>query len=237
MPTFPIFIFFVSFFPVFGAGTDNCLPTRCRKDGPKIQFPFRHKYLQPLHCGYSPGFDLYCDDEKNETVLELPFSERVMVQKIDYVFQTVHIYDPERCLLQKMLNLSASPFQVPNYYPLQDYILFNCSTPPDSYLYYNLPCYNDSKYQAFAVPIDSYQINDPYSFISCTKLHKISSIPEQMIDAQDLMWSWTKPACGHCESQGKLCSFKNYTRGHQLRCVNIPDTKQGIYLLNHFFQI
>ncbi|XP_073286339.1 rust resistance kinase Lr10-like [Primulina huaijiensis] len=225
MPTNPVFIFLVSFFPFFGAGNDECLPTRCRKDGPKFQFPFRHKYLQPQHCGYSPAFDLYCDEEKKETVLELPFSAKVMVHEIDYVFQTVNIYDPERCLLQKILNLSASPFQFPNYYSLVDYILFNCSSPPSPFLD-NIHCYSDSKYQAFAVPIDTSLIEDPYLLSSCTKLHKISSVPRQMIYEQDLTLNWSKPACGQCESQGKLCSYKNYTRGHQLRCVDKPYTKQ-----------
>ncbi|XP_073120814.1 rust resistance kinase Lr10-like [Henckelia pumila] len=217
----------VSFFPLFGAGIDDdCLPIRCRKHGPKIQFPFRHKYLQPQHCGYGPGFDLYCDHEKNETVIELPFSAKVMVQEIDYQLQTVHIYDPERCLLQKMLNLSASPFQLLNYYPLSDYILFNCSA-SQSYLSQNIPCYSDSKHQAFAVSIDSFANDYPYLLISCTKLHQISSVSWDMIYGQDLTLNWSKPACGHCESQGKLCSFKNYTRGHHhFKYVNKPaDTK------------
>ncbi|KAL0288352.1 UNVERIFIED_CONTAM: Rust resistance kinase Lr10 [Sesamum calycinum] len=61
------------------------MPTRCRKGGPLVQSPFRHKYQHPDYCGY-PGFDVYCD-EKNDTVLVLPNSVKVIVTEINnYIY-------------------------------------------------------------------------------------------------------------------------------------------------------
>ncbi|XP_012856969.1 PREDICTED: probable receptor-like protein kinase At1g67000 [Erythranthe guttata] len=128
------FVYFLLFLPlvvlVLG-NDDDCMPTRCRGDGPIILFPFRQKNQQPQQCGY-PGFDLYCD-HKNDTVLVLPFSVNVVVKEIDYAFQTILVYDQEMCLTQKLprdLNLSASPFLTNYFTDADDYTLFNCSDPP-----------------------------------------------------------------------------------------------------------
>ncbi|KAL8053631.1 hypothetical protein ABFX02_05G085200 [Erythranthe guttata] len=123
------FVYFLLFLPLVVLGNDDdCMQTSCRDDGPIIRFPFRHQTQQPQHCGY-PGFDLNCD-HKNDTVLVLPFSVNVVVNKINYVTQTILVYDHEICLPKKLhdLNLSASPFHVK--YFLYDYTLFNCSDPP-----------------------------------------------------------------------------------------------------------
>ncbi|KAI3453585.1 hypothetical protein Pfo_010248 [Paulownia fortunei] len=200
MLVFFIFIVFTLFFPVLGVGTDDCMPRRCRKDGPRIQFPFRHKYLHPEYCGY-PGFDVYCD-QKNETVLVLPFSVNVIAKKINYVSQQVHLYDPEKCLSQKLpqLNLSASPFRFLEK-DLSDYDIFNCSA--------SNPC------QFYA--IDSGSSMDFFPLTSCTKIHEISSVPRNIFQKNDLHLNWSEPACGGCEAQGKRCSLKNSTRGHQIQ--------------------
>ncbi|KAI3453542.1 hypothetical protein Pfo_010205 [Paulownia fortunei] len=210
MLVFFIFIVLTLFFPVLGVGTDDCTPRRCRKDGPRIQFPFRHKYLHPEYCGY-PGFDVYCD-QKNETVLVLPFSVNVIAKKINYVSQQVHLYDPEKCLSQKLpqLNLSASPFRFLEK-DLSDYDIFNCSA--------SNPC------QFYA--IDSGSSMDLFPLTSCTKIHEISSVPMNIFDKNDLHLNWYEPACGGCEAQGKRCSLKNSTRGHQIQCIDKPNTKQG----------
>ena len=99
---------------------------RCGHHGPEIRFPFRLKDRQPdQHSGY-PGFDLYCSD-KHDTVLELPTSVKVFVNRIDYKSQSIQVADSDNCFPQKILrlNLSLSPFQFKN--DLLDYALFNCT--------------------------------------------------------------------------------------------------------------
>ncbi|KAI3453590.1 hypothetical protein Pfo_010253 [Paulownia fortunei] len=202
MLVFFIFIVFTLFFPVLGVGTDDCMPRRCRKDGPRIQFPFRHKYLHPEYCGY-PGFDVYCD-QKNETVLVLPFSVNVIAKKINYESQQVHLYDPEKCLSQKLpqLNLSTSPFRFLEK-DLSDYDIFNCSAS------------NSCQFYA----IDSGSSMDFFPLTSCTKIHEISSVPWNIFQKNDLHLNWSEPACRGCEAQRKRCSLKKSTRGHQIQVL------------------
>ncbi|KAI3453610.1 hypothetical protein Pfo_010273 [Paulownia fortunei] len=147
------------------------MPRRCRKDGPRIQFPFRHKYQHPEYCGY-PGFDVYCD-QKNETVLVLPFSVNLIVKKINYVSQQVHLYDPEKCLPQKL----------------------------PQRLYSIIPCLGDSSNQFYA--IDSGSFMDSFPLTSCTKIHEISFVPWNIFYKNDLHLSWSEPACGGCEAEEK----------------------------------
>jgi len=68
---------------------DPCQEASCKKDGPAIRFPFRLKLKekQPDDCGY-PGFELSCTDRR-ETLLQLPNSVKLYVNKIDYVRITV----------------------------------------------------------------------------------------------------------------------------------------------------
>ncbi|KAK6118993.1 hypothetical protein DH2020_047279 [Rehmannia glutinosa] len=183
MSLFLIFIFFSLFFPVLG---DDCKPTSCRKNGPTIQFPFRHKFLRPEYCGY-PGFDVYCN-ENNETVLALPLSVNVVVKKINYVSQQVHLYDPEKCLPKKLpyLNLSASPFHFLETY-LYDYTLFNCSASKRN-LYNFIPCLGDSGNQFYA--IDARDSMGSLSLTSCTKVHEFSSVPWDIFHINDLDLNW-----------------------------------------------
>lgn len=60
--------------------------TSCNKDkGPAIRFPFWQMVEQPADCGYGSGFGLSCTlSPKNETLLELPLSVKVLVHNIDY---------------------------------------------------------------------------------------------------------------------------------------------------------
>ncbi|KAG8367235.1 hypothetical protein BUALT_Bualt16G0051500 [Buddleja alternifolia] len=222
-----VFIFFsILFFPLLGTAVDDCMPTRCRKHGPKIQAPFRHIHRHPEYCGgYNPGFDVYCNDQK-ETVLVLPFSVKVIVKKIDYLNQKVHIYDPQKCLPLKLLslNLSVSPFHFlisENSY-LVDLVVLNCSVSN------NLDsCPGGSSYKLRSVQSDiNVSIFYP-EVMSCPKIHEISSVPWELADTSDLHLNWSEPACGGCEAQGKLCSLKNYTKGHQIQCIEKPRTNQG----------
>ncbi|KAL0409506.1 UNVERIFIED_CONTAM: Rust resistance kinase Lr10 [Sesamum radiatum] len=220
-----IFALFILFFPLLGVRTDDCMPTRCRKGGPLIQSPFRHKYQHPEYCGY-PGFDVYCD-EKNETVLVLPNSVKFIVKKIKYVSQLVHLYDPAKCLPQKLpyLNLSVSPFYFVHRYR-SDYNLFNCSVLTRD-LYNFISCLSNSSHYFYAISSDDF---DSYNLTSCTSIHKISSVPWHIFDKTDLHLAWSEPACGICERRGQRCNLKNYTRIPQIQCIEKVKSNPGATL-------
>ncbi|EYU21067.1 hypothetical protein MIMGU_mgv1a023848mg [Erythranthe guttata] len=201
---------------------DDCMQTSCRDDGPIIRFPFRHQTQQPQHCGY-PGFDLNCD-HKNNTVLVLPFSVNVVVNKINYVTQTILVYDHEICLPKKLhdLNLSASPFHVKYY--LYDYTLFNCSDPPRRDLGNAIPCLGDSTYQIYAV--NSQTSLDSLPLTSCTKTSEFKSVPGGIFQKSNFSLEWSEPACSICEDEGKRCSsFNSTTSDPHIRCLDqLPTT-------------
>ncbi|KAL2550712.1 rust resistance kinase Lr10-like [Forsythia ovata] len=184
MSIFICYMFFLLFSPLLIAGLDDCTTTSCSKGGPTIRFPFRNKFLQPEHCGY-PGFNLYCK-KSNETVLELPFSVKLVVKKIDYGSQIIHLYDPDGCLPQKLLylNLSASPFHFfenPSY----DYVLFNCSA-TNREINFISHCPAGAGYQVYAIHFYSDTFIGNYPLTSCTKIHEISSVPWYTFDQNDL---------------------------------------------------
>ncbi|KAF7130666.1 hypothetical protein RHSIM_Rhsim10G0165400 [Rhododendron simsii] len=134
-----IFLFFLFFFLLqagVGAQADDrdwdveCLPTRCRAEGPEIRFPFWLKDRQPDRCGYGPDFALTCSPtESKETLLDNPFSVKVVVKEINYYCQliryelsgTYDLHDQQNLSLIFNSTSPFSPFQlrvnsVPEYY-------------------------------------------------------------------------------------------------------------------------
>ncbi|KAL2235948.1 UNVERIFIED_CONTAM: Rust resistance kinase Lr10 [Sesamum indicum] len=218
-----IFAFFILFFPLLGVRTDDCMPTRCRKGGPLIQSPFRLKDQHPEYCGY-PGFAVYCD-EKNDTVLVLPLSLKFVVKKINYVDRLVQLYDPGKCLPQKLpyLNLSVSPFHFLDTDNIFDVNLFNCSV-QKIYLGNVISCLSDSSHYFYAIDLDGY---DQWDLTSCTSIHKISSVPWYVFDATDLHLAWSEPACDICERRGQRCNLKNYSSGRPIQCIDKVNTDPG----------
>ncbi|CAA2957641.1 rust resistance kinase Lr10-like [Olea europaea subsp. europaea] len=210
---------FFCFFPLLVVGLDDCTTTWCGEGGPSIRFPFRHKFLRPERCGY-PGFNLYCN-KSNETVLELPFSVKLVVTKIDYVSQKIQLHDPDGCLAQKLMNLSLSAshfhFLTDDLY---DYSLFQCSETIYTYTI-DIPCLRVPGYKVCAISSSDDYI-DYYPLISCTKIHEISSVPWYILDGNYLYLKWMEPYCGHCEAQGKNCGLDATTR--ETQCTNSPKT-------------
>ncbi|EYU21074.1 hypothetical protein MIMGU_mgv1a024071mg [Erythranthe guttata] len=230
------FVYFLLFLPlvvlVLG-NDDDCMPIRCRNNGPIIRFPFRHTNRQPQHCGY-PGFDLFCDN-KNNTVLVLPFSVNVIVKKINYVSQRVFVFDQENCFPQKLthLNLYASTFRFLIKF-LDNYTLFNCSDPPGRDLRTLIPCLGDSTYQFYAV--DSKLSMESLPLTSCTKTYEFKSVPWRMFQEKDFYLEWSEPACSVCEDKGKRCSSYNSTtsdRRIQVRTYRENRTMIGMFLRDY----
>ncbi|CAA3008014.1 rust resistance kinase Lr10-like [Olea europaea subsp. europaea] len=225
MFTFVCYMLFLHFFPLLVVGFDDCTTTWCAEGGPSIRFPFRHKFLQPEHCGY-PGFNLYCSNS-NETVLELPFSVKLVVKKIDYVAQKIQLHDPDGCLAQKLMNysLAASQFHFLTD-DLYDYSLFKCSA-TNRDISSNIPCLRGG----YAIASSDANI-DSYFLISCTKIHEIS-VPRNILNENDLYLKWTEPYCGHCEAQGRNCSLDATTKKTQ--CTKKPKTHSAT--LGAFFSV
>ncbi|TYI29489.1 hypothetical protein ES332_A05G319500v1 [Gossypium tomentosum] len=110
---------------------DGCQPMSCKRGGPSVRFPFQLKGRQHESCG-SPGFNLSCNN-KNQTVLELPKSVKLLVKRIDYVKQMIQVYAEDGCVQNQLPNLtmSLSPFNLlsDSYYysELGNFTLFECS--------------------------------------------------------------------------------------------------------------
>ncbi|XP_059669379.1 putative RING-H2 finger protein ATL21A [Cornus florida] len=155
-----------------GGGHAPCSVSRCSDYGPAIRFPFKIKDRQPDYCGY-PRFELSCNNN-NQTVLELPFSVKVLVNKIDYKSQLIHIYDDDTKSCLANLSLPVSPFHFQHDSYLYDFVLFNCSA-PDRDRGYSVPCLDVPGYHVYAV--DSSREIDDYSLTSCFKIANISSVP------------------------------------------------------------
>uniref|UniRef100_M1BQV4 RING-type E3 ubiquitin transferase n=1 Tax=Solanum tuberosum TaxID=4113 RepID=M1BQV4_SOLTU len=217
-------LLFLVFFPLLSLGhtLEGCEDSSCNNDGPVIHFPFRLSH-QPKHCGYDLGFELHCNNKK-DTILELPSSVHLVVEKIDYVSQQIHLYDPEECIATKLpkLNLSQSNFTNDDY-PTD---LFNCSAPfsDNNYGYYLVPCLSSPGYQVHAVTSTSrlqYFLYGP-----CTKIHQYP-YSHSTFGENKLQLNWLIPLCGNCEFKGMDCGFKNGTKLSETHCFNRTMTHKG----------
>ncbi|PON72101.1 Wall-associated receptor kinase, galacturonan-binding domain containing protein [Parasponia andersonii] len=197
----------------------------CGHKGPSIRFPFGLKHDQN-HIAYH-GFELSCND--THIVLELPIpSIKFFVTDIDYKAQVIKVYDPDNCLLGKLLKirnlLSTSPFRFAQD-NVSNYTLFNCSRERgETSLYYqSIPCLSGPGYQIY--------VAQPYSAIDelpidCTKLNNTSPLPYEGYDIyntkydHNLRLKWLEPACGHCEAKGKRCRPKNNTTMFEIDCFH-----------------
>ncbi|XP_011003876.1 PREDICTED: glycerophosphodiester phosphodiesterase protein kinase domain-containing GDPDL2-like [Populus euphratica] len=205
---------------------DPC-PEACKKDGPAIRFPFRLKLKekQSDHCGY-PGFELSCTD-KRETLLQLPNSVKLYVNKIDYASQLIFAADPDKCLPKQLrnFNLSTSPFKFGDMQQ-DDYAFFNCTSRKGD-TYRKLACLSGPGYDIFAYSSD-YLISYT-DLTSCTKIYNLSSVPWEIIRQEKIMrLNWSMPACRLCEAQGKFCRRKNENASLETECYDKPKSKEGI---------
>ncbi|KAG5622985.1 hypothetical protein H5410_008203 [Solanum commersonii] len=189
--------------------------------GPIVHFPFRLSH-QPKHCGYDPGFELHCNNKK-DTILELPSSVHLVVEKIDYVSQQIHLYD--KCIAAKLPKLNLSQSNFTNDDDPTD--LFNCSAPfsDNNYGYYLVPCLSSPGYQVHAVTSTSslqYFLSGP-----CKKIHQYP-YSDSTFSENKLQLNWSVPLCGNCESKGMDCGFKDGTKLLETHCFNRTTTQKGI---------
>ncbi|XP_059440437.1 rust resistance kinase Lr10-like [Corylus avellana] len=199
-------ISYLLLFVAFGEGQNVCAKSRCERQGPAIQFPFRVN-SQPDDCGYL-GFNLSCTDT-NQTVLELPISVKLFVEEINYTSQEIHLSDPDNCFPShlRQLNFSSSSFQIIEDHHLSDYALFNCS---EEMGYYRISCLSDPTYTNYHVYSVEYDRGIANVSISCKKMYNLLSIPDPRIfsDKNILKLRWSGAVCRQCQLKGMKCGIK-----------------------------
>ncbi|KAB5524137.1 hypothetical protein DKX38_021886 [Salix brachista] len=205
---------------------DPCPESRCAKDGPAIRFPFRlEDKNQPDHCGY-PGFELSCTDTK-QTLLQLPNSVKLYVDKIDYASQLIIARDPDECFPKQLRNFNMSVSLFESTMGLSDYSVFNCtSRKGDGYDYRYLDCLSGPGY-IYAYTSD-YSISYT-DLTNCTKLYNLSSIPSEIVGlGNTLHLNWSTPDSGRCERRGKFCR-RNSSASLHTKCYDKPKSKKEIW--------
>ncbi|PRQ32583.1 putative glycerophosphodiester phosphodiesterase, protein kinase RLK-Pelle-LRK10L-2 family [Rosa chinensis] len=219
-----------------GVGLENCTETRCSSDGPAIQFPFRLKGTQPVHCGYQ-GFDLSCTND-NQTLLEMPSSSKLFVSEIDYISQEIKAYNPELDCLDRDIfyHGSSSTFKYAG-----NASLFSCppSTVRDQYITpypYNYnrclarlsPCHGNPGNHIYAYAIGLGCSIDNIPLVSCTKVHDYKDAFAYRDNFSYMSLHWSIPPCQHCEENGKLCRLKNEFTNQtdpQTQCLDVLKAK------------
>ncbi|KAM6555605.1 hypothetical protein CsatB_002624 [Cannabis sativa] len=224
------FFFIITSFSYIGSSSKlvPCFKAACSIHEPDIQFPFRIKNFQTDTCGY-PGFDISCDNNSTQTLLNLPNSQQFLVQRIDYDTRRIWIKDPNNCLPNRIilhsLNLSGSPFD--NFYN-ENFTFFNCSSSYHSNYLLSTPiaCLSGPTYTVVATT-SSYTIE----FLSKTICRLVGTfqVPVDSIINSENLYSWDfgggdllrltwrdVPTCNRYEvnpTRGIVCSEYNPQRG------------------------
>ncbi|KAF4380434.1 hypothetical protein F8388_024727 [Cannabis sativa] len=185
------FFFIITSFSYIGSSSKlvPCFKAACSIHEPDIQFPFRIKNFQTDTCGY-PGFDISCDNNSTQTLLNLPNSQQFLVQRIDYDTRRIWIKDPNNCLPNRIilhsLNLSGSPFD--NFYN-ENFTFFNCSSSYHSNYLLSTPiaCLSGPTYTVVATT-SSYTIE----FLSKTICRLVGTfqVPVDSIINSENLYSW-----------------------------------------------
>ena len=218
---------------------DECMVmSNCSDQGPEIRFPFKLKG-QPDHCGY-PGFEFSCT-EKKQTVIDLPYSVKLLVKKINYTTQEIRVQDPDNCPPRQLqnLNLAASLFQFKLGNPWDssdDFDFVNCSLNKSPYQYRLsfISCLSVPGNLVYAIPSEA-DLGD-LDLSSCRKMYNIS-LPNPMPALNDTFsMSWSKSICGKCEAEGQMCRLKSNSMEPLTKCIQKPNrgTMFICILLFHF---
>ncbi|KGN56428.1 hypothetical protein Csa_011440 [Cucumis sativus] len=220
-----IFLFFFLFFFPTLITAQSCSVSKCINDDFAIRFPFRIPDQQPARCGY-PGFNLACN-KAGVTTVNLSASEYFLVRGIDYATQQIQLYDSDDCLPGRLLqgfnkiNFSNSPFM-----PLFSQNITFLSCPPRFTMSHFpiIDCLSNSTTSILATSSTSFVKS---MSTSCT-IMKTLPVPVSNPDETnqfstdlngDLVLTWDSPACGICETEGRLCGYKSNS-GQGISCFD-----------------
>ncbi|KAK9143960.1 hypothetical protein Syun_013360 [Stephania yunnanensis] len=205
---------------------DASAETSCGDDGPPIRFPFsliklqqqdHHHHPNVTSSSGYPGFELSCTDQYH-TLLQLPHGGKFWVTRIDYASQELIVSDPDGCIVPRLLhlNLSSSPFigyqqtHAMNYYSIDNYTFFNCSSTNNEILNKKTPieCLSvPGRYNIFAIQPYYYE-HEPLTYCTAGKTIPLPSDLDFDWRNGETKFRWFSPKCGHCEKQGQRCRFK-----------------------------
>ncbi|KAB2031452.1 hypothetical protein ES319_D05G305700v1 [Gossypium barbadense] len=211
---------------------DGCQPMSCKRGAPSVRFPFQLKGRQNESCG-SPGFNLSCNN-KNQTVLELPKSVKLLVKRIDYVKQIIQVYAEDGCVQRQLpnLTLSSSPFEfMSDYYSFdstyKNFSLFKCAGEGWSHYgsYFTIGCLSREPGSYVKYTSSDYPNTD---LIHCTRTMDLREVPEGLIsdESNNLYFNWSRPECGDCEARHQGCR-RNDTKPSGFECFVIPIKHMG----------
>lgn len=262
MDVLPLLFLLVIVFPIIvkpiskAADDHECPVSRCRHDGPLIQFPFRQQHY-PLHCGH-PEFEVSCSSVSNNTMMKLSSSSGfLLIRSIDYERQHFRVYDEDGCLPRHLLNLTISfslfqlaPYDMPySYYSeLMSLTLLNCTTAQD--LSIDTPETFDWKYMA----IKCLSVLGHHQVLATTKYFSPADLPVDgacstlaelylpLRTIQDshksqrntsLLLEWSERKFPECQNCTGRC-HSNYRSNPILKCYPpIPTQKhKGTYLVS-----
>ncbi|KAA3453436.1 glycerophosphodiester phosphodiesterase protein kinase domain-containing GDPDL2-like [Gossypium australe] len=206
---------------------DGCQPMSCKRGAPSVRFPFQLKGRQHESCG-SPGFNLSCNN-KNQTVLELPKSVKLLVKRIDYVKQMIQVYAEDRCVQKQLpnLTLSSSPFKfMSDYYSFdstyENFTLFKCAGEGRSHYdsYNTIGCLSREPGSYVKYTSSDYPSTD---LLHCRRTMDLREVPEGLIldKSNNLYFHWSSPECGSCEEHHQGCR-RNNTNHSGFECFPIP---------------
>lgn len=209
----PCFLLYL-FLPIISA--TNCSISAC--GSLKIRFPFRLNE-NPLSCGY-PGFSLTCKTPHNNTILTLPGSGGFLVREINYLTQSMLVYDPVKCLQKRLIrfNLSDSPFMANLS---TNYTLFSCPRQFERLGFPTISCLSNATTSVLAV------LNG--TFVGAMVSKRCQKMVTLMVPGGkstglltgniDLELKWNLPQCEDCEGNGGMCGFDEQK---QIMCYSHP---------------
>ncbi|CAN1157604.1 RING-H2 finger protein ATL22 [Linum perenne] len=212
----------------------SCQISRCTADSLAVRFPFRLAGHQPRNCGYSPGFNLGCN-QQSLTTLQLPPSGEFLVDSINYLTRQIWINDPDNCLPKRLLafDLSGSPFSAAF---VKNYTFLSCSAQLLSSRNYSskIGCLSNSTTTVLASSSAAFIDSMTSTSSSCVVFATVKvpvSWPVQLSEGSstalhdDLMLVWDSPDCVDCESRRGFCRFRdNATR--EIGCLGNSNSSQ-----------
>ncbi|XP_076895751.1 putative RING-H2 finger protein ATL21A [Bidens hawaiensis] len=207
-------LFCLFFVPLQSSATSNdCSTSYCGISFIQVKFPFLLEDQQPENCGFL-GFDLRCAFPSTLRI-NLPSSGEFSVRSIDYISQTIRIYDPFNCLPARLLtfDLSNSPFSA-SYF--QNFTLLSCPSDVNLSGFETIGCLSNSSFSVVATDsktfVASMTSNQTGCLITKNLLVPVDRPYDDGFTSQldkDLTLTWSTPDCKKCEAVGSSCGYAN----------------------------
>lgn len=115
-----ILVFVLQFFLILEENL--CHSSVCGNSTLDIHYPFEFMHEAQPNCSY---FSLSCNTNQATVIMNFPHTGEFHVQNIDYRKRTIQLFDPEKCLIRKLMNLSLlfSPLEAKWY---ENYTFYMC---------------------------------------------------------------------------------------------------------------